>query len=57
MRVDAKTEKIKRIQNPKVPKAKIANIQPWLTPLSRFNRALVGASNNHSSVENLNEIN
>ena len=47
MKADAKTEKIKKIQSPRAPKAKNANIQPWLSPLSRINRALFGASNSH----------
>jgi hypothetical protein len=48
MTADAKTEKIKKIQSPRVPKAKIANIQPWFLPSSCNQRALVGASNSGS---------
>lgn len=48
MRVDAKTEKIKKIQSPREPKAKNANIQPWYFTSSRKKRALGGAFNSSS---------
>jgi hypothetical protein len=56
MRVNAKTGKTKKIQNPKVPRAESANIQPWFIPSSRIKHALIGAANNSSAIEQSKRI-